>query len=100
MSSVPKYPEHVVEAAAKDSWVYFNRGNPKRTWELVVITLPEVVNAHRKYVSALLETGCDPEKALRLATDKKCGLEDTPGDGKWQRELALWIRGWAGNHGL
>ena len=90
-----------VEAASKATWAEVFVGKPDKAWDLVAITCPEMLDAHRKLVGALLAHGGDLTKAIPEATGGKFrygyGGRDTI---KFHDNLAAAVKTWANKRGL
>ncbi len=90
-----------LEAAIIDSWRHMKRDDPIWDFNLTSTRFPEVIDAHRKLVTAMFETGCDPLRAITRATDGKISYADMFESGqKWNKALAEYLKQWAGKHGL
>lgn len=91
----------LIEAAATDSWNTLHQGNPVRALSVVLSSAPEAFEAHKKNVVALLQNGCDPEKAVRALTQNRQGLDDCIPDAKaFKVRLAGYLKAWAKMKGL
>jgi len=96
-----KLRPEAIEAAVIDSWRHLKRDDPVWDFELTARKFPEGIEAHRKMVTAILETGCDLERAIPKATGGKHSVEDLWDSGKqWNRRLADFLKKWAYEHGL
>ncbi|MFA6132578.1 MAG: hypothetical protein WC869_01025 [Phycisphaerae bacterium] len=96
-----KLRPEAVEAAVIESWKHMKRDDPVWEFNLTAKRFPEAVDAHRTMVTAMLETGCDPYKAVLRATGGKMGFDDLWDSGKkWNKALADYLKAWAVKHGL
>jgi len=96
-----KLRPEALEAAVIDSWRHMKRDDPVWDFNLTAKRFPEAIDAHRKMVQAMLETGCDPLRAISKATDGKLSYADMFESGqKWNKALAEYLKGWAAKHGL
>lgn len=96
-----KIRPEALEAAVVESWKHMKRDDPVWDFNLTAKRFPEAIEAHRTMVTAMLETGCEPNRAVRIATGGKLGFDDLFDTGKkWNRDLAEFLKGWAVRHGL
>jgi hypothetical protein len=90
-----------IEAAVIDSWRHMKRDDPIWDFNLTAKRFPEAIDAHRRLVIAMLETGCDPLRAIEKASEGKLSYADMFESGqKWNKGLAVYLKQWAGKHGL
>lgn len=96
-----KIRPEALEAAVIESWKHMKRDDPVWDFNITAKRFPEAIDAHRKMVAAMLETGCDLSKAVQRATGGKMCFDDLFDSGKkWNRGLADFLKGWAVKHGM
>lgn len=96
-----KIEPHVVEAAAIEAWNTLFDNDPLKDIKLTRQNEPAIYEAHLKLVRALLETGCDMQKAVRIASDGRYGFDEYFDSGKvWCNRLAAFLKPWAAKNGI
>lgn len=96
-----KLSPEALEAAATESWNALTHKDPLRDLKLTQSKAPEIYQAHLDMVKALLDTGCDPYKAVPVATNNRYKFDDYFDTGKkWCKELADYLKKWAVAKGL
>lgn len=91
----------VLEAAVVASWRFMKRDDPVWDFNITDKRFPEAMEAHRKLVAAMLETNCDPMRAITKASGGKLTYADMFESAQnWNKKLAGFLRSWAGEHGL
>ena len=96
-----KIKPEALEAAVVASWRHMKRDDPVWDFNITAQRFPEAIEAHRKLVTAMLETNCDPLRAITKASEGKLTYADMfESAQKWNKGLAEFLRRWAGEHGL
>lgn len=85
--------------AARDSWDHLFGDDPLRNYELHSKNAPEILEAHQRVVTAIIEENFDLEKACRRLSKGHLGFSDQFDSGKeHQKKLAAFLQKWVASH--